>query len=229
MELKVSAHEPAHSPSVSESNPDEKEISDDDDDDRNHKHRRRDDARSQSQERDAIEQVYTKPYKRGNKPFDNGHIYREASSQSSEAWKNNNFNPMDSKFEKRRPGFAQSSQGPLDLNQRIRSRGRDSGLWSQPVPPGLFGGRGLPNVSNAYGANWGAFGLVPGMSNGGMDSLHPLGLQGAYRSINPSMNMGLGLARQRCRDFEEQGFCLRGDMCPMEHGVNRIVVEDVQV
>ncbi|KAI3793932.1 hypothetical protein L1987_36555 [Smallanthus sonchifolius] len=231
MELKASAQEPGHLPSISESNPDEKEISDDDDDDRNHKHRRRDDARSQSQEREAAEQVFTKPYKRGNRSFENGHIYKDSGSQSSEPWKNHSFNPIDSKFDKRRP---------LDLNQRIRgdlgsirSRGRDSGVWTQrdigsQMGPGLFGGRGLPTVSNAYGPSWGAFALVPGLPNGGLDPLHSLGLQGAYRSINPSMNMGLGLPRQRCRDFEEQGFCLRGDMCPMEHGVNRIVVEDVQ-
>nr|GEZ49091.1 zinc finger CCCH domain-containing protein 41 [Tanacetum cinerariifolium] len=249
MELEASAQEPARSPSVSESNPDEKEISDDDDDDRNHKHRRRDDARSQSQERDAVEQVYTKPFRRGNKPFGNGNSYRQTGSQSSEGWKNHSFNSMDSKFDRRRPGFTQSSQGSFDLNHRIRGdqgpirgRGRDyqrdsrfssvdiaSQIVQQgSVPPGMFAGRGLSTVSNAYGPSWGPFGMVPGMPNGGMDTLHPLGLQGTYRSINPSMNMGLGLARQRCRDFEEQGFCLRGDMCPMEHGVNRIVVEDVQ-
>ncbi|KAM0022653.1 putative transcription factor C3H family [Helianthus debilis subsp. tardiflorus] len=218
MELKASDQEPAHLPSISESNPDEKEISDDDDDDRNHKHRRRDDARSQSQEREAAEQVYAKPYKRGNRSFENGHIYKESGSQSSEPWKNNRRHS--------------------DLNQRIRGdlgsiRGR--GVWnqhdiaSQMGPgPGMFGGRGLPTVSNAYGPSWGAFAMVPGLPNGGLDPLHSLGLQGAYRSLNPSMNMGMGLPRQRCRDFEEQGFCLRGDMCPMEHGVNRIVVEDVQ-
>ncbi|GJZ85497.1 hypothetical protein Tco_0650836, partial [Tanacetum coccineum] len=36
-----------------------------------------------------------------------------------------------------------------------------------------------------------------------------------------------GTFQQWCRDFKEQGFFLRGDMCPMEHGLNRIVVEDV--
>ncbi|KAL8210940.1 hypothetical protein R6Q57_005377 [Mikania cordata] len=232
MELKASAQEPGHSPSISESNHDEKEISDDDDNDRNHKHRRRDDATSQSQEREAVEQVFTKPYKRGNKPPENGHAYRESGSHSSESWKNYSYNSMDSKFDKRRPA---------DLTQRnrwdpgpIRGRGREPGIWIQrdrasQMGPGLFGGKGLPTVPNAYGTSWGAFGLVPGLPNGGMNPLHPLGLQGACRSINPSLNLGFGLARKRCRDFEEQDFCLRGDMCPMEHGFNRIVVEDVQV
>ena len=51
---------------------------------------------------------------------------------------------------------------------------------------------------NAYGPSWSAFVMVPGIPNGGMDTLHRLGLKGTYRSINPSMNMGLGLAREQC-------------------------------
>jgi hypothetical protein len=43
------------------------------------------------------------------------------------------------------------------------------------------------------------------------------------------MGMGIRAGRPRCPDFEERGFCLRGDLCPLEHGANRIVVEDVQV
>ncbi|KAF5178622.1 Zinc finger ccch domain-containing protein [Thalictrum thalictroides] len=118
-----------------------------------------------------------------------------------------------------------------------RGRGRGSGPWNQhdfkfssmdaldfasqmppqgPTPNGLFAGMGLQT-----------FGMIPGIPNGGLDTLHPLGLQGALGpQINQSMSMGM--PRQRCRDFEERGFCLRGDMCPMEHGINRIVIEDVQ-
>ncbi|XP_042498449.1 zinc finger CCCH domain-containing protein 27-like isoform X2 [Macadamia integrifolia] len=128
-----------------------------------------------------------------------------------------------------------------------RGRGRNSGPWSQHdsrfssvdmldfalqmapqgAAPSLFSGRGLPNAGNAQSGSWSAFGLIPGMPNGSLDTFHPLGLQGTLRpSINPSLS--IGIARQRCKDFEERGFCLRGDMCPMEHGVNRIVVEDVQ-
>ena len=72
------------------------------------------------------------------------------------------------------------------------------------------------------------FGLIPAVPNGGLDMLHPMGLQGTLRApISSSLNVNI--PRQRCRAFEERGFCLRGDMCPMEHGVNRIVIEDVQV
>ncbi|KAM7520844.1 hypothetical protein LguiB_019806 [Lonicera macranthoides] len=245
MELKVSSPNQGLSPPDVFSDPKEKEISDEDDDDRNHKHRRRE-TRSQSSERDTLDQAITRPYRKGNKPFENGHPYREANSQSSEMWKNGNTS------ERRRPGGS-FSQGSLDMNQRIRvnqlvagdpgpgrgrgrGRGRESVSWRQhdfrfnsadispqmvqqgSVPSSIFLGRGMPNVSNAQSAPWSAFGLVPGIPNGFHTTLRPL--------VNPSLN--IGIPRQRCRDFEERGFCLRGDMCPMEHGVNRIVVEDVQ-
>ncbi|XP_020600377.1 zinc finger CCCH domain-containing protein 27, partial [Phalaenopsis equestris] len=141
----------------------------------------------------------------------------------------------------------------LDLSTSVgraslgRGRGRNLAAWSQPdsrfnsldpldftshmasqrpVHPGLFVGPGLQGAVSSQNASWGAFGFIHGISNGIMDPLHPLGLQTTLRpTINP---MNLGIPRQRCRDFEERGFCLRGDMCPMEHGVNRIVVEDVQ-
>ncbi|KAI4350656.1 hypothetical protein L6164_005090 [Bauhinia variegata] len=163
-----------------------------------------------------------------------------------------------SKFERRRLGSTSLPRAPLDLSQRlranqsfiadpgaIRGRGRESGSWNQrdsrfssldvasqmlqqgSIPPSLYTGRGLPNVSNSQSASWNSFGLIPRLPNGGLDLLHPIGLQGTLRpSINSSLNMSI--PRQRCRDFEERGFCLRGDMCPMEHGVNRIVIEDVQ-
>ncbi|KAA3464317.1 zinc finger CCCH domain-containing protein 41-like [Gossypium australe] len=165
---------------------------------------------------------------------------------------------LTSKFDRRRPGLASLPRGHVDMNQRVRSnqpfsgdsgpgrgRGRDNSSWNQrdsrfnsidiasqmvhpgSVAPSLFAGRGLPNVSNAQSPSWGAFGMMPGIPNGGLDTLHPIGLPGVLRPpMKSSLNMGIPL--QRCRDFEERGFCLRGDMCPMEHGVNRIVIEDVQ-
>ncbi|KAM0033729.1 putative transcription factor C3H family [Helianthus debilis subsp. tardiflorus] len=203
MELRVSSRRPRM---LYKSDPDDKQISDDDDD-RNHKHRRRDDARSRLLEDEVTGHIFTKSYRKGSKSFQNRHLGGETGSQSNETWKTYSFNPIEKeisvKFNQKGPGLTQFS------------RGRDSGQW------------GLATVSNSQGQSWNPFGLVPGISNGDRDMFHPLGLQGAYRpAINSSLNTGL--ARRQCRDFEEQGFCLRGDMCPMEHGTNRIVVEDVQ-
>ncbi|KAI8914840.1 hypothetical protein DFJ77DRAFT_36632 [Powellomyces hirtus] len=36
-----------------------------------------------------------------------------------------------------------------------------------------------------------------------------------------------GRGRRPCRDYEERGYCLRGDACPYDHGLDRIVVDDL--
>nr|XP_033804058.1 RNA-binding protein 26 isoform X2 [Geotrypetes seraphini] len=35
--------------------------------------------------------------------------------------------------------------------------------------------------------------------------------------------------KKRCRDYDEQGFCMRGDLCPFDHGSDPVVVEDVNL
>uniref|UniRef100_A0A0A9VWI2 RNA-binding protein 26 n=2 Tax=Lygus hesperus TaxID=30085 RepID=A0A0A9VWI2_LYGHE len=34
---------------------------------------------------------------------------------------------------------------------------------------------------------------------------------------------------RRCRDFDEKGFCIRGDLCLFDHGTDPVVLEDVQM
>ncbi|RDD41079.1 RNA-binding protein 26 [Trichoplax sp. H2] len=34
--------------------------------------------------------------------------------------------------------------------------------------------------------------------------------------------------QQRCRDYDEKGFCVRGETCPYDHGNDAVVVEDTQ-
>ncbi|XP_064636970.1 RNA-binding protein 26-like isoform X2 [Lineus longissimus] len=48
-----------------------------------------------------------------------------------------------------------------------------------------------------------------------------------YRGI-PGSNLKNSL-RPRCRDFDEKGFCMRGDLCPFDHGLDPVVVEDVNL
>uniref|UniRef100_A0A671NXV0 RNA-binding protein 26-like n=1 Tax=Sinocyclocheilus anshuiensis TaxID=1608454 RepID=A0A671NXV0_9TELE len=44
------------------------------------------------------------------------------------------------------------------------------------------------------------------------------------------MPFGRGVPpRKRCRDYDEKGFCMRGDMCPFDHGSDPVVVEDVNL
>ncbi|CAD6263939.1 unnamed protein product [Miscanthus lutarioriparius] len=221
------------------------EISDDDDDDRNHKHRRRE-ARQQSDD-NTEEQHPGPPLKKRSRVSGNGLPFGGAGSQG-EVQKD--FVP---KF-KKRSGVgghtrapranqyfrADSSASAATRPPMTRGRGRNGAPWTHhdprfnsldmmdfasqmasqgpPAHPSLFMGTALPS---------GPYGFMPGMPHGILDPIHPLGMQGPIQpSVSPLID--LGMPRQRCRDFEERGFCLRGDMCPMEHGVNRIVVDDMQ-
>lgn len=217
--------------------------------DRNHKHRKRA-AHSQSLNRDSLAQFFIRPYRKRSKPFENGYCDKGDDMTSGRE--------LLPRFERRRPNQAPFSRAHMDFNQKIsnnqplpreahavRSRGKELGAWVPhdyrlgsvdltshmfplgPVPSGLVAGKGMPNIANAQSLSWNAFGLLPGPPYGGLDALHSCGLQAALRpSISPSLN--IGIPRKHCRDFEELGFCLRGDLCPMEHGVNRIIIDDVQ-
>ncbi|XP_073041016.1 zinc finger CCCH domain-containing protein 41-like [Primulina eburnea] len=216
---------------------------------RNHKHRKRA-AHSQSLDGDSLDHFFTRPCRKRGKPFQNGYCDKGNDMTSGRE--------LLSRFERRCPNQASFSRAHMDLNQRIsknqplpreahtvRSRGKEFGAWVPhdyrlgsvdltshmfplgAVPSGLVAGRGMTNIANAQSLSWNAFGLLAGAPNGGLDALHSCGLQAALRpSISPCVN--IGIPRKHCRDFEELGFCLRGNLCPMEHGVNRIIIDDVQ-
>ncbi|XP_027129372.1 RNA-binding protein 27 isoform X1 [Larimichthys crocea] len=44
----------------------------------------------------------------------------------------------------------------------------------------------------------------------------------------PFSNKGASL-KQRCRDYDEKGFCVRGDLCPFDHGNDPLIVDDVNL
>ncbi|KAG9325800.1 hypothetical protein KVV02_005724 [Mortierella alpina] len=53
-------------------------------------------------------------------------------------------------------------------------------------------------------------------------------MRGGRGGIHGGPGFGQERRRQRCRDYDEKGFCLRGDDCPYDHGEDRIVVDDMQ-
>lgn len=132
-----------------------------------------------------------------------------------------------------------------------RARGINTGQWVPPdsrfppyesvdfpsaIPPfrpatATLYTRPILSHGNPSNTPWVAFGSMPGLPSGGLKQPHLFntGLQGGHAlSLSSTLRVGVGMGHPRCRDFEERGFCLRGDMCPMEHGANRIVVDDVQ-
>eukprot|EP00252_Welwitschia_mirabilis_P002560 TRINITY_DN12511_c0_g1_i1.p1 TRINITY_DN12511_c0_g1~~TRINITY_DN12511_c0_g1_i1.p1 ORF type:complete len:1026 (-),score=255.68 TRINITY_DN12511_c0_g1_i1:546-3623(-) len=93
----------------------------------------------------------------------------------------------------------------------------------------IYPPRTILNHGNTSNASWVTFAPMAGIPGGVVDQSRLLyaGLPAGYGHLNSSIGVGIGRGRLRCSDFEERGFCLRGDMCPMEHG-KHIVVNDVQ-
>lgn len=227
------------------------EVSDDDDDDRNHKHRRRE-AIPQSFDEDTEEQAAGRPFKRRAMVSGNGQPSGGADSRGDAQ------NLLPKFKRRPGPGaHSRGARGNQSFHSASsaarppmsRGRGRNGAPWTQhdprfntldmidfasqmasqgpPTHPSLFMRAPLPSSGSGQNGSWGPYGFMPGMPSRMLDPIHPLGMQGPIQpAISPLID--LGMPRQRCRDFEERGFCLRGDMCPMEHGVNRIVVEDMQ-
>ncbi|XP_077360860.1 RNA-binding protein 27 isoform X2 [Festucalex cinctus] len=48
------------------------------------------------------------------------------------------------------------------------------------------------------------------------------GIGKPFGNSNPSR-------KQRCRDYDEKGFCVRGDLCPFDHGNDPLIVDDVNL
>ncbi|XP_056911505.1 RNA-binding protein 27 isoform X2 [Takifugu flavidus] len=57
------------------------------------------------------------------------------------------------------------------------------------------------------------------------------GYYGAQRQDGVSKPFGSKSAslKHRCRDYDEKGFCVRGDLCPFDHGNDPLVVDDVNL
>ncbi|XP_061164198.1 RNA-binding protein 26-like isoform X2 [Saccostrea echinata] len=56
-------------------------------------------------------------------------------------------------------------------------------------------------------------------------------VEGGYPSESHSQGLPAVPApsRQRCKDYDEKGFCMRGDLCPFDHGLDPVIVEDVSI
>ncbi|GBC10003.1 hypothetical protein RclHR1_09270008 [Rhizophagus clarus] len=94
------------------------------------------------------------------------------------------------------------------------------------------GSPGSSISSGRWGNEWGNNGMNTPVNDRFDDRRRRLNERGG-RSGPMVVNRGSGYSdvrpgrRQRCRDYDEKGYCMRGDLCPFDHGVDRIVVDDV--
>ncbi|BES87843.1 RRM [Nesidiocoris tenuis] len=107
-----------------------------------------------------------------------------------------------------------SSRSPQGKRTKYRNRSPPhSRSWTRSRSRSPLGGRDRKDV---------AIGLSPRENSHGDTDTR--GLQSVVNLTDVQ-----GPYTRRCRDFDEQGFCIRGDLCPYDHGADPVVLEDVQM
>ena len=100
---------------------------------------------------------------------------------------------------------------------------------SPPLQPGFSN---APNITSPQGLPFDPNDPMSAILAIQAMGLPPLpGMQPPPYSTSPNGNLqaggnGLnipGLKRERCRDYDMQGYCARGDTCPFEHGTDRLI------
>ncbi|KAI9315620.1 hypothetical protein BX666DRAFT_2028518 [Dichotomocladium elegans] len=119
-------------------------------------------------------------------------------------------------------------------HRRPRSGDREDSRLSRPVDD-HYSRRRAGDGSHSYGeAN--RYSRGDDYRSGRMDGV-PLGPAAMYNGSGQYDGRNRGARggyrgdtgrseRPLCRDYNEKGFCMRGDMCPYDHGADRIVVDD---
>ncbi|KAG0217345.1 hypothetical protein B0O80DRAFT_529018 [Mortierella sp. GBAus27b] len=176
-----------------------------DDEDRSYKHARRDDDRDGNRRR----RDYSP-----SRPSDDDR-YNGRNRRTEGYGQSNGHLDHDRRGDRstRQPGSSNTGHG--NRNNANDGNGPDRGHWnnSQQNRGNYEGGsRGNYQDHRGDGGSW------RGGSNmrGGRGGMH--GSPG-FGQDRPK--------RQRCRDYDEKGFCMRGDMCPYDHGEDRIVVDEI--
>ncbi|TPX39976.1 hypothetical protein SeMB42_g05338 [Synchytrium endobioticum] len=125
---------------------------------------------------------------------------------------NSNFSPFNSNSNINR--FAQPQQQPFRPNNFSSS-------FQQPHQPGAFS-RNNGMVVNSINNRLGGVMASNRMMMPGVFPQSPIqqGQQNQNQPRRPYQKF------QKCRDYEERGFCLRGDDCPFDHGPDKIILED---
>ena len=121
------------------------------------------------------------------------------------------------------------SRSPLPPRRASRSP-RGSRRARSPVPPPPIVA-GLENVVIAPG-----LGLVPVVGTAA-DPAIVVGVPVPAAAIQSVVVAPSTAAQQqhergpkfRCRDYDEKGYCMRGDLCPYDHGADPVVLEDVEL
>ncbi|KAM8715172.1 hypothetical protein ACLKA7_002250 [Drosophila subpalustris] len=124
--------------------------------------------------------------------------------------RNNNNNGNNSNFDRRRIGSNNSNNNMDERSQRFggnKGQGRHSPRSRSNSPETRSTRRGSNNME-AVACSSGSAALAAPVPP-------------------PLVHPAAAMARQRCRDFDEKGYCVRGETCPWDHGINPVVFEGI--
>uniref|UniRef100_A0A1B6CQA6 C3H1-type domain-containing protein n=1 Tax=Clastoptera arizonana TaxID=38151 RepID=A0A1B6CQA6_9HEMI len=145
---------------------------------------------------------------------------RERERDRSRAWRNKS--PPRRYDRERRRSWSKSprrshSRSPPSKSRRyrnhspaLRSRSRSPLDKNDKLSP-LSGG-GTPTLDSNHG-----------------DTDMRLGTTSQSIQSVVSVKDGHYIVKRRCRDFDEKGYCMRGELCPHDHGIDPVVLEDVSL
>ncbi|GAA6226257.1 RNA-binding protein 27 isoform X1 [Lates japonicus] len=101
-------------------------------------------------------------------------------------------------------------------------------LLPLPTPPHPFSSSSSSSagVSGAGGVPIATLAHLPDSTTDSWSSYY-----GAQRQdgVGKPFNSKSTSLKQRCRDYDEKGFCVRGDLCPFDHGNDPLIVDDVNL
>ncbi|KAG8225803.1 hypothetical protein J437_LFUL005610, partial [Ladona fulva] len=120
-----------------------------------------------------------------------------------------------------------SNHGDVDMRLTTTSQSIQSVVSAAPPPPGVVP-TGVASVVPVVTPS--QAGVPPGTAGSAVPGV-PTPQQAA--SV-PSLAVDGGgstayIPKRRCRDFDEKGYCMRGDLCPYDHGNDPVVLEDVSL
>ncbi|XP_033466974.1 RNA-binding protein 27 isoform X2 [Epinephelus lanceolatus] len=101
-----------------------------------------------------------------------------------------------------------------------------SPLLPLPTPPHPFSSSSSAGVSGAGGVPVATPAHLPDSTTDSWSGYY--GTQRQDGVGKPFSNKSASL-KQRCRDYDEKGFCVRGDLCPFDHGNDPLIVDDVNL
>ena len=119
---------------------------------------------------------------------------------------------------------SRSRSRSYERTRRSRSRERVRVVEPKPIRPYREQGRRYDRRPHVYGGR-----MARNRSQSGSRSPSPVDRRKISRSVSPNMDQDskIPMKRQRCRDFDEKGYCMRGETCPWDHGVDPVVLEDI--